>query len=175
MAPSAIKSLVVPPGKVSVTVPTPSWLELALHSEVADSVPALLKLSCDACGPATSCWPLAVKIEIWLSGLRTTVTFISCASWVMSWSRWSSSEAVALSLLAASSCWLICAICCRAVLAVCTSLDMPCSAWVRSCWIVDVIELRFCVSACAAPITALCCDDDDGLLASPCKAVVKLL
>ena len=63
MAPEAIRSVWLPDGDVSVMVPAPSWLGLALHSDVADSVPTLLKLSCDACVPLTSCWPVEVNSE----------------------------------------------------------------------------------------------------------------
>ncbi len=39
----------VPAGDTSAIVPAPSSLGLALHRDVADSVPALLKASCEAC------------------------------------------------------------------------------------------------------------------------------
>ena len=93
----AIRSVVAPPGDTSVMVPAVSWPGLELHSEVADNVPTLSKLSCEACGPATSCWPVPVNTEIWLLALRTTLTFINWVSCVTSWSRWSSSVAAALS------------------------------------------------------------------------------
>ncbi len=76
-----------PPGTVSVMVPTPSWLGSALHCAVADNVPALSKLNCEASEFATSCCPLPVKTEIWLSLFCTTRTFMSCDSWVTSWPR----------------------------------------------------------------------------------------
>jgi hypothetical protein len=87
MALLAIRSVVEPPGATSVMVPAVSWLAFALHCDVAPSVPTLLKLSCEACGPATSCWPVPANTEIWLFELRTTLMFISCDSCVMSWSR----------------------------------------------------------------------------------------
>ena len=40
----------------------------ALHCAVADSVPALAKRNCEAWEFATSCCPLPVNTEIWLSG-----------------------------------------------------------------------------------------------------------
>ena len=61
MAFVASRSAVAPPGEVSVMVPTASWFGSALHCEAAVSVPALSQLSCEACGPDTSCWPVPVN------------------------------------------------------------------------------------------------------------------
>lgn len=60
------------------------------------------------------------------------------------------------------------------VLAVCTSLAIPSSAWLRSCWTVVVIEFRFCATVCAALTTAACAEYELGLVDKACKAPVKL-
>ena len=52
---------------------------------------------------------------------------------------------------------------------------MPASAWLRSCWMLAVIELRFCATPCAALMTALCAEYELGLVESACNALVKLL
>ena len=67
------------------------------------------------------------------------------------------------------------AICCNAVLAVCTSPEIPASAWLRNCWMLAVIPLRFCASACAEPTTAAWLAYELGLVASACNELVKLL
>ena len=52
---------------------------------------------------------------------------------------------------------------------------MPVSAWLRNCWMPVVMSLRFCASACAAPMTADWLEYELGLVASACSALVKLL
>ena len=67
------------------------------------------------------------------------------------------------------------AICCKALLACCTSLAMPMSAWLRSDWMLAVALLSCAASACAALIVWLCAADELGEVDSACTALVKLL
>ena len=168
--------MVVPPGEASVIVPTPSWLGSALHSDVADSVPALLKSSCEACDAGDELLAGAGEDRNLVVGVLHDVDVHQLGelgdvlvALILERRRG------AVGAEAPSSCWLIWAICCNAVFAVCTPSAMPCSAWVRSCWMVVVIELRFCASACAAPITAVWSEYEPGLVDSACNAAGEIV
>ena len=72
------------------------------------------------------------------------------------------------------TCVLMAAICWIALLAACTSVEMPCSVDSRSDWIPPLIALSCCASACAELSAVLCAGADDGLAIRPCSAEVKL-
>ena len=76
---------------------------------------------------------------------------------------------------AVATCLLIVAICCRALLADCTSAEMPCSAAARIVWMPLLIVLSCRVSNWAELTAVLWAANEFGLAASDCIAVVKLL
>ena len=155
MAFLAIRSVWLPLGEASVIVPAPSWLGLALHSACRRQRTGVAERELRGLTPGTSCCPVPVNTEIWLFGPGQHVTFIIWESWVMAWSRWSSSVAAELSGGAAPKLLVDLGDLLQLIVGRLHAVGDALLGLRAQLLDVAVIELRFCVSACAAPTTRL--------------------